>query len=404
VRRLAVLVAALALAPAAHAELTLPQVAAKLKTDAVYVAPDAEEQVDAARVRQEIDSANAGSIYVAVLPDRMGDPQEVLRTLIDDVHRDGTYAVIVGNHFRAGSDTVSGAGELATEAIDAHGSDGATATLVDFVDRVADRKHHPGSSPSGAGWILPALLVVGLIVFLVWRSRRRSHQNAAELEDVKQVAHEDLIALADDVQRLETEVAGNQGAQAAYDRAVQAYGAASQAYDRARTPKEMSAVAQSLDDGRYEMAVAQAALEGKPAPERRPPCFFDPRHGPSVRDVLWAPPGGSARKVPACEMDAERVEHGEEPETRQISYGGQTMPYYYAPPMFGGYFGGFLPGLLVGELLGSPFGWGGYYGGGGGYYGGGDGGDFGGGGGDFSGGFGDFGGGDFGGGGGGDFS
>jgi hypothetical protein len=371
-------------------------VAERLKTDAVYVAPDAEQQVDASRVRQAIDSAGAGSVYVAVLPDRAGDPQEVLRTLIDDVGRDGTYAVIVGNHFRAGSDTVKDAGGLATAAIDAHGSEGATATLVDFVNRVADRKRHPDSTPRGAGWLLPALLLGGLVFFLVWRSRARARRNDAELQEVKQVAHEDLIALADDVQRLETQVSGNAGAQAAYDRATQSYGEASQAFDRARTPKQMSAVAQSLEEGRYQMAVAQAAAEGKPVPERRDPCFFDPRHGPSVRDVLWAPPGGSPREVPACELDADRVEQGLEPETRQISYGGQMVPYYAAPPMFGGYFGGFLPGLLVGELIGGPFGWGGGWGGGGWGNGGGD---FGGGG-DFSGGFGDFGGGDFGGGGG----
>jgi hypothetical protein len=397
-----VVVAAVALAPAAHAELSLQQVADKLKTDAVYVAPDAQEHVNAARVRQEIDSAGAGSIYVAVLPDSAGDATEVLRTLIDDVHRDGTYAVIVGNHFRAGSDTVSGAGELASEAIDAHGDEGATATLVDFVDRVADRKQHPDSTPSGSGWVLPALLIGGLVLFFVLRGRSRKRKNDADLTDVKRVAHEDLIALADDVQRLETQVQGNRNAQAAYDRAIQSYGDASQAFDRARTPKEMSSVAQSLEEGRYEMAVAQAALEGRPAPARRDPCFFDPRHGPSVRDVLWAPPGGSPRRVPACEADAQRVEQGLEPQTREISYGGQMMPYYYAPPMFGGYFGGFLPGLLIGEMLGGPFGWGGWYGGGG-FGAGGWGGDGGGGfsgGGDFSGGFGDFGGGDFGGGGG----
>lgn len=397
-RALAVVVAALALAPAATAGLTLPQVAQKLETNAVYVAPDAEVRVDASRVRREIDAVDAGSVYVAVLPDRAGDPTEVLRTLIDDVGRNGTYAVIVGKHFRAGSDVVKGAGDLATAAIDAHGDEGATPTLVDFVDRVADRKQHPDGTPSGAGWAFPALLLLGLVLFLATRSRGRHRQNTAELADVKSVAHDDLMALADDVQRLETQVHGNAAAQAAYDRAIQSYGDASSAFDRARTPKEMSRVGQSLEDGRYQMAVAQAALEGRQAPARRAPCFFDPRHGPSARDVLWAPPGGSLRKVPACAADAQRIEQGLEPQTRQIAYGGRTIPYYFAPPMFGGYFGGFLPGLLVGEMLGGPFGWGG------GWYGGGwdsGGGSFGGGG-DFSGGFGDFGGGDFGGGG--DFS
>ena len=64
---------------------------------------------------------------------------------------------------------------------------------------------------------------------------------------------------------------------------------------------------------------ARARLEGREPPERRSPCFFDPRHGPSSRDVEWAPPGGAPRMVPACEADAQRVERGEDPETREVT-------------------------------------------------------------------------------------
>ncbi len=163
------------------------------------------------------------------------------------------------------------------------------------------------------------------------------------------------------------------------------------------------------------MASAKARLEGRPPPERRPPCFFDPRHGPSTRDVEWAPDGyGAARMVPVCEADAVRLESGEAPMAREIVSGGRRMPLYDAPgyyaPYAGGFFGGFsgfLPGLLFGSVLssaltpgpflGGGFGGGGFGGGGFGDGGGGglDLGDFGGGG--FGGG-GDFGGGDFGGG------
>ena len=44
-----------------------------------------------------------------------------------------------------------------------------------------------------------------------------------------------------------------------------------------------------------------------PLPAKRPPCFFNPAHGPSSQNVEWAPPGGVARDVPACPADAERV-------------------------------------------------------------------------------------------------
>jgi hypothetical protein len=161
------------------------------------------------------------------------------------------------------------------------------------------------------------------------------------------------------------------------------------------------------------MQTTQALLEGKPPPERRAPCFFDPRHGPSVRMVDWAPPGGTPRPVPACAVDAQRVEQGLDPQVREIEYAGRSVPYWAAPaaytPFFGGFYGGFggggfLPGLLIGEMLGGGFGGWSDPGYGGGWDDGGnsgDGGDFGDGGlGDFGdAGGGDFGGGDFGGGG-----
>ena len=149
------------------------------------------------------------------------------------------------------------------------------------------------------------------------------------------------------------------------------------------------------------MASAKARFSGETPPERRPPCFFDPRHGPSTRDVEWSPPYGEPRMVPACEADALRVEEGIDPQTREVDWHGQRVPYWQAGPAYapfaGGFFGGFggglFPGLLIGSVLGSAWGAPYAYGDSGGY--GGDGGDAGGGG-DFGGGFG---GGDFGGGG-----
>jgi hypothetical protein len=169
-------------------------------------------------------------------------------------------------------------------------------------------------------------------------------------------------------------------------------------------------VTTALEEGRYHMAAAEAVVGGREPPERRAPCFFDPRHGPSTRDVEWAPPGGTPRTVPACEADAQAVERGAEPTSREVMAGGRMVPYWSAPPYFGpwagGYFmpfggAGFLSGLFVGELLGGAYGGWGY----GSWSGSGDSGGFGswdsgGGGSDFGGGM-DFGGGDFGGGGGG---
>jgi hypothetical protein len=418
----AAVAAALALAAPAVAGERIDAAVAALQADPVYVDPSAELAIgpaDQARLRRAIDTAGAGPVYIAILPlaaenETGGDPDGVLQALHEGLGRKGTYAAVVGRHFRAGSDVLpSGeAGRLATEALNANRGNGVTATLIDFVDRVAEARAS-GSDGSGdgepgtGGGVLIGLLVLGGAAFLVFRTLRNRRRHQAELAEVKAAAHDDLIALADDVQKLEQPVEANQQAKQEYEAALEGYSQASGAYDRATRTKELEKVASALEEGRYHMTAAEALLAGKQPPERRPPCFFDPRHGPSTRDVEWAPPGGEPRKVPACEADAQAVERGLEPASREVVAGGRSVPYWNAPPYFspwaGGYFMpfggmGFLSGLFVGNLLGGAyggFGWGGYGGPGGS----GSWGDSGGGG-DFGGGM-DFGGGDFGGGGGG---
>jgi hypothetical protein len=396
---LAAVLAALWLAPAAAAGPLLDRAVTGLESDPVYVDPQAERALSAAdadRLRAEIDAHGGGPIFVAVLSDATnaetgGGPEGLLQRLQQLVGRGGVYAIVVGDHFRAGStDLASGeAGRLATQALDAKRSDGVTAVLLDFVDRVGAARRGDAGGGSNVGW-WPLLVVAG-VVLLVFRGFRRRRAAAGDVAAVKQAAREDLVALAEDVQELEPRVAGDADARRDYDAALEQYSRASSAFDRARTPEQLRPVAAALDEGRWLMASAEARLEGRPVPERRAACFFDPRHGPSVRDVDWAPPGGQPREVPACAACALRVEEGGEPQSRQVLVGGAATPYWAAGPLYGGYFGGFFPGLLVGSWFGGF---------GGGYADSGpDVGDFGGGG------FGDFGGGDFGGGdgGGGDF-
>ncbi|HEX4679250.1 MAG TPA: hypothetical protein VH210_08650 [Gaiellaceae bacterium] len=405
VRILVVLLLALALAPAAAAGTIINRAAQALSNDAVYVDPAATtvSPANAEVLRREILLKGDGPIYIAVLPQAaLAEAGGSAVGISDELHRilgrRGVYAVVAGNQFRAEStDLGTGeAGKLATKAFQAHHIEGVTPTLVDFVDRVGAARSGSGSSGGGKSfgwWPIVILAIAGLFVY---RTIKRRRQNATDFVAVKETAREDLVALADDVQGLEHKVDGNDAAKRDYLAALDKYSQASSAFDRAASPAQLAPVAESLEEGRYLMASAESRLEGKEPPERRPACFFDPRHGPSVRDVQWAPPGGQPRAVPACAADATRIEQGEEPESRQVLVGGRATPYWAAGPMYGGYFGGFFPGLLLGELLvgGPGFGWGGYDTGGSGA------GDFGGGS-----GAGDFGGGDFGGGdgGGGDF-
>jgi hypothetical protein len=308
------------------------------------------------------------------------------------------------------------AGHLASEALAAHRGEGVTATLLDFIDRVAAERRGTGGSgsrgqPSGGGVAVIALLIAGVVAFLLFQAVRKRRRSQVELAEVKAAAHDDLIALADDVQKLEQPVETSALAKTEYTQALGSYDKASGSYDRARQPRQLEAVTSALEEGRWHMNAAQAILDGREPPERRPPCFFDPRHGPSTRDVEWAPPGGTARKVPACEEDAQAVERGAQPTSREVVTGGRLVPYWSAPPYFGpwagGYFmpfggTGFLSGLFVGELLGGAYGgWGyGSWGGAGTAGGFGNWSDGGGGSSDFGGGM-SFGGGDSGGGGGG---
>ena len=221
--------------------------------------------------------------------------------------------------------------------------------------------------------------------------RRRRRQEAEEFAEVKENARDDLVALGDDIRALEIDMdmpGASQEAKADYETAVKAYERADQSWRLAQRPDDLEPVGAALEEGRWAMSSARARLEDREPPERRSPCFFDPRHGPSDRDVEWAPDGGEPRMVPACEADAQRVERGDDPEAREVTVGGQRMPYWAAGPMYapfmGGFFGaGILPGLMVGTVLGDV-----WSDPGGGDFGGGDlgGGDFGGG---------DFGGGDF---------
>jgi hypothetical protein len=299
--------------------------------------------------------------------------------------------------------------------------------LSDFVARVTDyrRNGSSGGGGGGSGWwpiVVVVALVGGGVLFL---RRRRARQTGAALQDVKATAKDDLVALADDVSELDDDVEAPGASPEAtehYRRALERDSEANASFDRARRPEDMQPVTAALADGRYEMEAAKALLAGRPAPERRPPCFFDARHGTSARDVWWTPPWGEAKEVPACTRCAAAVARGEEPEPREVLVGGRRTPFWNAPayygPWMGGYYGGMggglLPGLLIGSLLGSAwgapgayggayddgggngdggdsdFGGGGWGDGGGGDFGGGGGGDFGGGGGDFGGGGGDF--------------
>ena len=150
---------------------------------------------------------------------------------------------------------------------------------------------------------------------------------------MRRAARDDLASFAADVRELEPAAASPSAAES-YGRALDAYARAEHACDHARSPEDLRFVASTLAGGRHELARARALLEGDEAPPPRRPCYFDPRHGPGVREVEWAPDGQAPRRVAACEADAERIERGADPDVRHVLVEGRPVPYWDAPPEF----------------------------------------------------------------------
>ncbi|MEV7305257.1 hypothetical protein AB0N67_03285 [Streptomyces microflavus] len=439
--------AALALTSPASAApaATITDAAQALREDPVYVDPGARDQLSVADEKAlEATIQNADKpVFIAVLPATEAFPEEgLLQTLRNDAGITGVYAIRLGDGFDAGADPQV----MPTRAVDnltasvknpATDTD-ASAQLNAFADRAVEqaRGTAPASWSGGGGAAddtgapVSGLITLGALVaaggagaFALSRrnKRRKAEEERAALDKLRVVVDEDITAYGETLERLDfhpAEPGADDTMRGDYERALDSYESAKTRMEKAEHPSDVRGVTQSLEDGRYSLAVLEARRTGTAIPARRPPCFFDPRHGPAVTDVLWTPSGGASREVPVCGADEARLSRGEDPMSRTVDVGdGNRRPYWEAGPAYGpwagGYFGGgLLPGLLVGTMLGSMLATPAYaseYGGG--DFGGGAGGEWGGG--DFSGsdfdssgfggggGFGDgggFGGGDFGGG------
>lgn len=191
--------------------------------------------------------------------------------------------------------------------------------------------------------------------------RKKAEEERAALDKLRVVVDEDITAFGEELDRLDfhpSEKGATDAMRADYERALDSYDKSKSLMGAAEHPGDVRGVTQALDDGRYSLAVLDARRMGVAVPERRAPCFFDPRHGPSVADASWTPAGAATREVPVCAADAARLEDGEDPMARTVETDSGRRPYWEAGPAYGpwagGYFGGgILPGLLVGTLLGN---------------------------------------------------
>jgi hypothetical protein len=351
--------------------------AGALRRDPVYVDPGARRALPpaAASVLRERVRRAGTPIYVAVLPaaalrEAGNDPNRLAGAIAAALGRGGTVAVAAGSRTGAGSNTLEpGVASAAIRAASGAHRGNLPAALNDFVDR-AGRAAGAEEPFWRSLWERPlvrpiAYILGGLIALIlidlvaVKLLRRRSRGRNTGFGDVQTLAREDIEALGEDLRNLDIGLQverDNPQAVRDYGRAHESFQQAIEAFERAGNPNEFAPVSTALEAARFYMTVARARFEGHEPPRRRPPCFFDTRHGPSVDDVGWMPSSGPPRPVPACEVCMRSIANGIEPVARQVVADGRRMPFYLAPPHFESWFAGYFGGAAAGLVDGFPLG------------------------------------------------
>ena len=182
-------------------------------------------------------------------------------------------------------------------------------------------------------------------------------QDERRWQAVRRVAEEDVTQLGQQIASMP--VPDHLGEEAArdFDEALGAYERAKEALAAATHPDDLQWVSRSLDDGRFALATLEARRDGRPLPNRRPPCFFDQRHGLSLADAQWAPPGGALRDVPVCAACQARIADGQDPQARLVPTAAGERPYYEAGAEYGpwarGWYGASGMYLMSNMLLGT---------------------------------------------------
>ncbi|GLX51858.1 hypothetical protein Shyhy01_48080 [Streptomyces hygroscopicus subsp. hygroscopicus] len=373
-----VLVLATLFAPAASADTGISTIARALRSGPVYVDPAAAGQLsraDADALAKRIKDADK-PLFVAVLP--AGYPTaNLFRDLRAATGITGLYGIRLGDRFDARADASVMSPTARQNLVGSVRGEDTKAQLTDFTDRAlanmgghAPRSWHGGGGGGGGGGSAAGLIAVAAVLLaggagayaLVRRGRRRrAEEQRAALDRLRVVVDEDITAFGEELDRLDfhpAEPGADDAMRGDYERALDAYETAKRRMAEAVRPEDVCPVTEALEDGRFSLAQLAARRERRPLPERRPPCFFDPRHGPSVTDATWTPPGGAPREVPVCAADATRLADGRDPVVREVDTEYGRRPYWDAGPAYGpwagGYFGGgILPGLLFGTLLGN---------------------------------------------------
>jgi hypothetical protein len=202
------------------------------------------------------------------------------------------------------------------------------------------------SEPSSGGfsWLWLAVLgAIGYFGFQMWRNSRDDDRAVGRrFSEGKREIEVQVAAIANQILELSDrpDLTANSEATAHFRTASETFRSAEVRLADAQSTGELATLSDDLDDARWELAAAEALLDGRPVPDRPAdahpePCFFDPTHGAGTEEATLETPAGS-RTVKVCRADAERLRNGEHPEPRTVTVDGRAVPAPQAPRSHGG--------------------------------------------------------------------
>ena len=181
------------------------------------------------------------------------------------------------------------------------------------------------------------------------KGRRARAEHDSQLALAKRTAEADVNGLSEALYRV-APVTDDPLARVEYQSAVDFHARAVRWLRQANAPDELCLVTENLEKGRWTVARLAARAAGQPLPGRRPPCFFNPGHGPSTRNIAW-----HERNVPACAADAVRVESGADPYIRTVERDDRRVPYWEGGPTYAGwargYYASWRGSTLVADIM-----------------------------------------------------
>ncbi len=199
-------------------------------------------------------------------------------------------------------------------------------------------------------WLVLLVVALVLIASSVPLRRLLSSRHAAELEASgnfrlsRRAADEDVTRFGEALTELHVETLTDElddDMRADYQQALDSYEESKSLVRASERAEDVTAVTRALEDGRFAMACVLARRDGDELPTRRPPCFFNPAHGPARTDVAWAPPGGVEREIPVCLPCRERLTEGLTPDIRRVRFGNRTVPWFQGGPAYAAYVEGY---------------------------------------------------------------